>query len=251
MSDFNRIHGILSYLRSLGPVWNWRIVAGTCPHCGPSHFVVTRPDPYFIRCLACKAVAINLAIIQVIRQKGPDTLPSKTVYEMSNYGSTYQFSKENCPSFHCSEFFPGHKSGECVNGVRNEDAQQLSYPDESLDLITSNQVFEHIPDDMAAYRECWRTLRPDGQFIFTVPLHDIDHTVPIAKMEGATFHWLASPEFHASRATGPNSVPVFWHFAVNDIAQRVAQAGFREVSIEDVLLVPQQVMPQRVIRAVK
>jgi hypothetical protein len=46
-------------------------------------------------------------------------------------------------------------------------------------------------------------------------------------------------------------VPVFWHFAVGDIAERVAQVGFSSVVIENVLVVPQQVKPQLVIHAVK
>ena len=170
---------------------------------------------------------------------------------MSTYGSTHSFLKKNCSVFHCSEFIPGHKSGEWIDGIRNEDVQQLSFADDSLDIITSNQVFEHVPDDLAAYRECWRTLRPGGTLSFTVPLHDAGRSERIATFKDGAIHWLSTPEFHGSRATGPNSVPVFWRFSAHDISERVALAGFRQVSLVKVTIVPRQVVPQIVIHAKK
>lgn len=250
MISVARIRGAFSYLSGAGPAHNWRLSAAVCPHCGPSHFVGLQSDPYFIRCLKCRANGVNLSIIATI-QRNVTGLLDKEAYEMSTYGSTYSFLKRNCSRFHCSEFIPGHKSGEWINGTLNEDAQQLSFADESLDIITSNQVFEHVPDDLAAYRECWRTLRPGGSLSFTVPLRDACCTVQVATIKDGAVNWLSTPEFHASRLTGPNSVPVFWRFSVNDISERVAVAGFREVSLVKVTIVPQQVTPQIVVHAVK
>jgi SAM-dependent methyltransferase len=170
---------------------------------------------------------------------------------MSTYGSTYSFLKRHCSRFHCSEFIPGHKSGEWIDGILNEDCQHLSFADDSLDIITSNHVFEHVPDDLAAYRECWRTLRPGGSLSFTVPLSDAGCTVQVATLKDGAIKWLSTPEFHSSRATGPNSVPVFWRFSVNDISERVAFSGFRQVSLVKVSILPQQAVPQIVIHAVK
>jgi SAM-dependent methyltransferase len=250
MMSLQRIRGVFSYLHAAGPLWNWRIVRGTCPLCGPSYFAVMQPHPFFMRCLTCRASAVNLSVVSFLQKELPD-LRNKTVYEMSTYGSTWSFLKSCCGVFHCSEFIPGHKNGDWIDGIRNEDVQQLSFADESLDVITSNQVFEHVPDDLAGYRECWRTLRTGGHLIFTVPIYDTERTVQVARLEGGTIHWLETPEFHASRTTGPNSVPVFWRFSINDICRRVADAGFGFVSLEKIFLIPQQIVPQLLIHAVK
>lgn len=250
MTLVNRLIDAFHYLNSAGPVWHWRLVFAKCPHCGPSHFLMLRRDPFFTRCLKCRSTAINLSAIRVIQQS-LSAVSNKSAYEMSTYGATYSYLKRACSEFHCSEYFPGRKSGEWIDGVLNEDAQQLSFPDESFDLITSSQVFEHVPDDLAAYRECWRTLKPGGSLIYTVPLHDTVRTEQVAMIVDGEIRWLSAPQFHGSRTTGPNSVPVFWRFSVRDISQRVSSAGFRDFSLVNVMLFPQQVLPQTVIHAVK
>jgi len=94
-------------------------------------------------------------------------------------------------------------------------------------------------------------LKPGGVLIFTVPLYNTAATEQVAVVRDGAIHWLSTPEFHGSRATGPNSVPVFWRFSMNDIGDRVGLCGFRAVSLLKVVMVPKQVVPQPVIYAVK
>ena len=49
------------------------------------------------------------------------------------------------------------------------DAQNLTYPNEFFDVVTSFDVFEHIPDDKKAINEVSRVLKKDGHLIFSVP----------------------------------------------------------------------------------
>lgn len=42
------------------------------------------------------------------------------------------------------------------------DATQLPFPDKFFDVVSSNMVFEHLPDPVAALREMNRILRDDG-----------------------------------------------------------------------------------------
>jgi SAM-dependent methyltransferase len=250
MRSLTRIRGALAEFRRAGSIRHLSLPTGICPLCGKTRFIVLKPDPYFVRCFKCKANATNLSIVKVIQQN-VSALGNKLAYEMSTYGSTYNFLKVRCPQFISSEFFPGHRSGEVVDGIRNEDAQCLSFADESLDLITSNQVFEHVPDHAAAFKECWRTLRPEGCLIFTVPLNNNPQTEHLAVLEDGNIRWLSTPEFHASRSTGPKTIPVFWRYSTADILERVRHGGFRHASILEVTIIPQQVEPQKVIYAVK
>jgi ubiquinone/menaquinone biosynthesis C-methylase UbiE len=53
---------------------------------------------------------------------------------------------------------PDEKLGERINGIFNQDVQHLTFSDASFDVVTSNQVFEHVPDDIKGYAECLRVL---------------------------------------------------------------------------------------------
>ncbi|MFC2149921.1 class I SAM-dependent methyltransferase [Calditrichota bacterium] len=48
-------------------------------------------------------------------------------------------------------------------------AQELPFNNNSIDLVTSFEVLEHVQDDLEAVREVARILRPGGKFIFSVP----------------------------------------------------------------------------------
>jgi hypothetical protein len=56
---------------------------------------------------------------------------------MSTYGSTLDFVKKKFGYVHESEYFPDAAPGEVIDGVVNQDVQNLSFKDESLDLIRS------------------------------------------------------------------------------------------------------------------
>jgi len=49
------------------------------------------------------------------------------------------------------------------------DATQLPFDDESFERIIASEVFEHIPDDIAAYKELMRLLKPGGTVAVTIP----------------------------------------------------------------------------------
>jgi SAM-dependent methyltransferase len=218
--------------------------------CGPALFLALAKDPFLVRCLNCKATVTNLAIAEAARQSVPD-LRTTYAYEMSTYGSTYEFLGQNCRMVESSEYVPGAKPGELVRGIRNEDAQNLSFDDCSFDLITANQVFEHVPDVVKCFQECKRVLRPGGMLLFTVPLYDAVETQHVATLEGGAIRWLSQPEYHSSRSTGPNSVPVFWRFSVHDIVRRTEVGQFEQVALLPVSICRSQNRPQLVVRAIK
>lgn len=49
------------------------------------------------------------------------------------------------------------------------DAQNMSFDDNTFDIIFLTEVLEHIPDDKAAVAEIKRVLKPGGFLLFTVP----------------------------------------------------------------------------------
>ena len=87
---------------------------------------------------------------------------------MSGRGASRRL-KNEAPGYVPSHYCPNVAAGEIVNGVRCEDLEKLSFGDESFDLHVTQDVFEHLFDPAAAFREIARTLRPGGAHVFTTP----------------------------------------------------------------------------------
>jgi len=237
------------YLGWADPFYKWRISRSNCPSCSGKYFLSFRPDAFMTRCLGCGANITNLSLIPVIQSHLKKNKIS-ICWEMSTYGGTLDYLKKNIKTVHVSEFFPGAKPGEIIGGIANEDVQNLSFANSSLDLITSNQVFEHVPDDIKGYSECYRVLKPGGCLIFSIPLYDILETEKLAEIADGVVTYFSEPEYHDSRSTGPKSILTFWHHSMNDICERVSQVGF-EVSLMDIVMAPAQKIATKVIYAVK
>lgn len=65
------------------------------------------------------------------------------------------------------KFMPGY---DYYEGVVNIDLLDLDFEDNSFDYIICNRVMEHIPDDMQAYTEMYRTLKQGGIAYISVPM---------------------------------------------------------------------------------
>jgi SAM-dependent methyltransferase len=58
------------------------------------------------------------------------------------------------------------------------DITSIPEPDASFDAIMCIEVFEHIPDPLAALKEFSRLLKPGGKVIITAPFASITHFAP-------------------------------------------------------------------------
>lgn len=85
-----------------------------------------------------------------------------------------------------------------VNNVMHQDLTNLSLDDESIDLVISSDVFEHISDPYRAHQEVYRVLKKSGRHIFTVPFYQtefLDENRVVVKGDGAQL-FIKSPIYH-------------------------------------------------------
>lgn len=118
-----------------------------------------------------------------------------------------------------------------LEGVQHEDVTRLSFESDSLDLIISNDVFEHIPNPKTAFTECARVLRTGGVMLATLPFHvDVDSSITRASIADGELVNLLPPMYHGNPVSSGGSL-VFTDFGW-DVIEHLKQAGFSEVTIK-------------------
>jgi SAM-dependent methyltransferase len=66
------------------------------------------------------------------------------------------------PAYHTADIIPG-------KARHTMDMSSITFSDASVDVVISNHVLEHVPDDQKAIAETYRVLKPGGFAILTVP----------------------------------------------------------------------------------
>lgn len=109
-------------------------------------------------------------------EEGDGDLPLKKILNVSSCGFIHEYLKYY-PGYVASEYFNSVKSGGYKDGVLCVDLCNIPFPDNSFDLIISEDVLEHVENYQVALSEIWRVLRRGGKHIFTVPLHENKQTI--------------------------------------------------------------------------
>jgi SAM-dependent methyltransferase len=185
--------------------------------------------------LVCSHCGMNNRQRLVARLVQQAEVPSarRSIYLMEQVSPIFEWVK-NLPGteVHGSEYLGfGVKGGERIRGIRHQDVMNLSYPDESFDLIVSNDLLEHIPDPAKAFSECFRVLKPGGEVLATFPFHVADDTTRVrARLEGGSVEHLLPPQYHGNPVSPAGSL-VFHDFGW-DLLDVMRGAGFSSAACE-------------------
>lgn len=137
-----------------------------------------------------------------------------TIHESSpgNRGHSTLLKKE-CPNYTESQFFSSEHLGTFVNGVQNEDLENLTFEDESFDLFITSDVMEHIYEPDKAFKEIHRTLKSGGAHIFSVPIVNKHKPTQQWAKKGGNGEpiFLFNPEWHGNPIDRKGS-PVTYHW---------------------------------------
>jgi SAM-dependent methyltransferase len=119
-----------------------------------------------------------------------------TIHESSPGGPASAKLAAEAPGYSTSYWLPSARRGTTVDGRRSEDLEQLTFRDASFDLFITQDVFEHLFDPAAAFREIARVLRPGGLHIFTVPWWPEKPTLVRAVRTPHGVEHLRKPQYH-------------------------------------------------------
>lgn len=195
-----------------------------CPFCGPSLLLRLADHEHAVRCLRCRAGAVHVSLGLALAALRP-ALRGLRVLELSSRGALVRHLRRSGAHLTCSEFLDGVEPGTERDGIRCEDVQRLSFADASFDLVTHTEVFEHVEDDRAGFRELRRVLAPGGATVFSVPLDVSCATRERVVREAQGLRYLLPPEYHGDRLRGRGQV-LSWRDYGADIVERLHVAGF-------------------------
>jgi hypothetical protein len=186
-----------------------------------------------LECPLCKMNNRQRLISTLIKQE-LDVLQEKQVYLMEQVTPIYNWAKTTFKNHTIvgSEYL-GHEypCGEIVEGIRHEDIENMSFSTNTLDLIVSNDVFEHVPNPTKAFAECARVLSAGGVMLATIPFHcNRDKSITRAKITNGQLENILTPAYHGNPISADGSL-VFTDFGW-DLLNEMQVAGFSDVSIE-------------------
>lgn len=137
---------------------------------------------------------------------------------------------QELPGYVNSYYWPDVALGEERDGVPCEDLRDLTFSDDSADLVITSDIFEHVRGPMRAFAEIFRVLRPGGFHIFTVPLLWPFPSTTKSRVDysGAEDVFLAPPVYHGS-PTDPKGSLVYTDFGM-DLPEELRGLGFETVT---------------------
>ncbi|MFD2090356.1 class I SAM-dependent methyltransferase [Blastococcus deserti] len=118
-----------------------------------------------------------------------------------------------CTNYSSSHYYPDVPRGEYRDGVRSEDVEALTFPDESIDVFITQDVLEHVFHPDRAVREIHRVLRPGGAHVFTTPKYPwLSESRARARVSahGVVEHLF--PEEYHGNPIGDNKALVTWDY---------------------------------------
>lgn len=222
------------------------VVRGICQVCaGPSDFMVTMEwggsvrdglhRPNWREQLACPSCGLNnrLRLIGALLLDWLSVKPQASVYLMEQVTPIYRLLRTRFPSMDIigSEYLGDHTSGTRIGELRHEDVEALSFANDSLDLIVSNEVFEHVPNPLKGFAECLRVLKPGGIMLATFPFYSSeDVSVTRASITPTGLVHKLPPVYHGNPVSESGSL-VFTDFGW-DLLDDLRRIGFSEARID-------------------
>ena len=207
---------------------------GYCPCCEENvTFVSTNSwlRDHFI-CTNCKSIPRERALMLTIEKYYPNW-KDLNIHESSpgNRGHSIRL-KKGAKDYTESQFFGNENLGEMNGDVRNENLEDLTYSDNTFDLLITSDVMEHVYDPDKAFNEIHRVLKPGGAHIFSVPL--VNKFKPTERWANKGTNgepiFLHEPEWHGNPIDDKGS-PVTMHWGY-DIVDRIKKCTQDDCFIE-------------------
>ena len=105
------------------------------------------------------------------------------------------------------------------------DMQRMNFEDGSVDIVVHSDTLEHVPDPLAALRECRRILKSGGHLFYTVP-------IVIGRLTRSRAD--RPPSYHGAPGPGAEDYRVQTEYGA-DFWGQLFEAGFQNISLTSLI----------------
>jgi len=214
--------------------------AGRCPCCDREAEFRAKYDWFrdHLLCSNCRSIPRERALMLTVERWYPQWRDLRIHESSPGYRGASVKLRNGCRDYVGTHFSPGVPLGEMIPGTEwaCEDLERQTFADESFDLVISQDVFEHVLDPAAAFREVARTLRPGGAHIFTTPLVNKHRPSEVWAERGPdgeiVYHH--EPEYHGNPIDSKGSlVTMHWGYDITEHIHRACGLPTTIVQIDD------------------
>lgn len=211
---------------------------GFCPCCEKEVFFIAH-NPWLrdhFKCSNCNCIPRERALMLTIKNEYPNWQHLKIHESSPGKRGHSVLLRKKAKDYIETQYFSNIPLGTFVKEIRCEDLEQQTFADSEFDLVVTSDVMEHIYEPDKAFKEIYRTLKPGGAHIFSVP---------IINKHKATQRWankgndgnpdfLFEPEWHGNPVDKKGSpVTMHWGFDIVDYIVEHTGADTKIVYIDD------------------
>lgn len=139
------------------------------------------------------------------------------------------------PRFIGSEYVDDPACAAALYPIAIQDLQALNLPDCAFDLVTTNEVLEHVPSIDRALVEIHRILKPGGVHVGTMPfMYYQNESIVRARWEDGRIVHLMEPEYHGN-PVDPEGGALAFEIPGWNLLDRARAAGFQDVHMRFIL----------------
>jgi hypothetical protein len=205
--------------------------AGWCAICeGPVTYAVSST---WLRdgliCGTCGSLPRNRRLSAVLDLVKP-AWRSADLWEIAPFGAASQRLQQECRGYVGTHYWPDVPPGGERWGYVCQNVEAPTFEPASLDVVVSQDVFEHVLDWSAGMRSVARVLRPGGIHVWTTPRQ---RTLPCtqlrARLVNGQLEHIAPPEYHGNPVADGSLVTVDWGMDLETLVCEVS--GLDTVSV--------------------
>ena len=190
--------------------------------------------PNYRERMTCPLCGLNNLQRYIVHAVLADYVPGRKIYMYEQITAVYQAVKQRVGTENIvgSEYVADNLvSGTVVRDILHENAECLSFDDDSFDIVVSCDVFEHVNDYKKCFLEASRILKKNGKLYLSVPFHtNRKENHRRAGIQESGLVYFDKPHYHGNPMSDEGSL-VFWDYGW-DMLDDLKRAGFHDVYMQ-------------------